>query len=1090
MNFVLFFCCLKVNYFKKSQYFSGHVLSQEGFFNKNLDNNMRKKLLWCLFVAFFSFKAAIAQNTTVTGKVSDDKGTPVEGALITEKGSQKNKTLTDVNGVYKISVKGGATLQVSSVGFEKKEATAQAVTNFTLKNLSQELGEVVVTALGIKREKKALGYAVSSVGKEELEMRPEADVARILSGKAPGLNILNTSGLSGSGTNINIRGISTITGGSQPLFIVDGVPFDAGTNTNSNFTFGTQTPSRFLDLDPNTIENLNVLKGLSATTLYGEAGRNGVILITTKNGSTQKTKKKTEVTVSQSVFTTEPILPEYNKEWGGGFDLSVGIAFFSNWGGRMQNQVVKHPYDRAVWNVEYPNLKGAPYYYKYYNSVPEFFRKGSMHNTSLNLAGNSGNSSYNVSYSYTDDQGFVIGNGLTKNVFGMGGTSKLTNKITVSGTINFAMTNQVSPPTSDSYGNNASNASVFGNVMFTPTAVDLMGMPYELPSNHSSIYYRNGNDIQNPRWTLYNSFTGDRTNRTYGQVSARYELAKGLNLTYRTGFDSYSEYNFYQQNKGGTYQALGIMRTSNGTSMIWDHSAILNYDKRLNENFTLTVDAGVNSRRKSYEQTGMKSTEQLVYGLFTHGNFVSHTTGGEDGTELNYKNQNLSMGAFAQANIGYKDYAYLTVGGRNSWASTVESANRSIFYPSVSLSYIPTSVIEALRNNKYINYLKLRVGYSTSANFPDPYSTRSALVIGTKAFTTNGGTNVNFNALSNFLPNPNLKPELLNEKELGIEGKFLNSRLTMDLTFYQKIANDQILRRDLDPSTGFTATQINAGNVENKGIELALGYDVIKNKNWKWNTNFLYTLNRSMVSGIPDDIAQINISGYSNLGTFAKNGQPYGVIIGSYFERAADGQRLVGPDGNYIAANDIKVIGDPNALYKVTSINTLSYKAFSFKMQWDYSVGGEMFSGTSAALLGRGVTADTQFDRFLPLILPGVLENGKPNNIQISSSQAYYGNSITNGAPYESAIYDATFIKLREASLAYSIPASMLSKTPFGSLSLSLSGTNLWYFAPNMPKYVHFDPEASSTGVGNGRGFEAMSGPSARRYGASIRVTF
>ena len=293
---------------------------------------MRKKLLWCLFVAFFSFKAAIAQNTTVTGKVSDDKGTAVEGALVTEKGSTKNKTLTDANGVYKISVKSGAVLQVSSVGFAKIEAAANSVTNFTLKNLSQELSEVVVTALGIKREKKALGYAVSSVSKEDLEMRPEADVARILNGKAPGLNIVNTSGLSGSGTNINIRGISTITGGSQPLFIVDGVPFDAGTNTQSNFTYGTQTPSRFLDLDPNTIENLNVLKGLSATTLYGEAGRNGVILITTKNGSTQKAKKKTEITVAQSYFNTDPILPEYNQEWGGGFDLSVGIAFFSNWG--------------------------------------------------------------------------------------------------------------------------------------------------------------------------------------------------------------------------------------------------------------------------------------------------------------------------------------------------------------------------------------------------------------------------------------------------------------------------------------------------------------------------------------------------------------------------------------------------------------------------------------------------------------------------------------------------------------------------------------------------------------------------------------
>ena len=1051
---------------------------------------MRKKLLWCLFVAFFSFKAAIAQNANVTGKVSDDKGAAVEGALVSEKGSTKNKTLTDANGVYKISVKSGAILQVSSVGFQKVEAAAKSVTNFTLKNLSQELGEVVVTALGIKREKKALGYAVSSVGKEQLELSAETDVARILSGKAPGLNILSTSGLSGSGTNINIRGISTITGGSQPLFIVDGVPFDASTNATSNFTFGNQTPSRFLDLDPNTIENLNVLKGLSATTLYGEAGRNGVILITTKNGSTQKIKKKTEVTVSQSMFNTEAILPEYNTMYGGGFDNSVGIAFFSNWGGLMQNQNVHHPYDRAPWNIEYPQFKNAPYYVHYYNSVPEFFRKGSMNNTSINLAGSTDNANFNVSYSYTDDKGYVIGNGLTKNVFGMGGNARLTNKITVSGTVNFAITDQVSPPTSDGYGNNPINASVFGNTMFTPTSMDLMGLPYELPSTHASIYYRNDNGMQNPRWNLYNTFTGDKTNRTYGQVSAKYEILKGLNLTYRTGFDGYSEFNFYSSNKGGVYQPLGLLRTSTASNMIWDHSVILNYDKRLNEDFTVNVDAGANSRSRDFSQNGLRSTEQLVYGLMSHNNFVSHLTTGEDGGELNYKSSNLSLGIFAQGTIGYKDYSYLTIGGRNSWASTVESANRSIFYPSASLSYIPTSAIEALKNNKYINYLKLRVGYSTSANFPDPYSTRNALVIGTKIFTTAGGTNVNYNSLSSFLPNPNLKPELLNEKEFGVEGKFFNSRLSLDLTFYQKVANDQILRRDLDPSTGFTSTQINAGNVENKGIEMALGYDVIKSKNWRWHTDVLYTLNRSMVSGIPSDITRINISGYSNQGTFAQNGQPYGVIVADYFEKDAKGNRLVGADGNYIASSDIKVIGDPNALYRLTSINTVSYKAFSFKMQWDYSVGGEMYSGTAAALIGRGVSKDTQFDRYLPLILPGVLENGQPNNIQISASQAFYGNSITNGAPNESAIYDATFVKLREAALSYNLPAKYLTTTPFGSLSLSLSGTNLWYLAPNFPKYVHFDPEASATGVGNGRGYEAITGPSSRRYGVSIKVTF
>ena len=1054
---------------------------------------MRKKLLMGFCALVFASITSMAQTTVVTGKVTDDKGKPIEGASVVEKKTQKG-TATDEKGLFSLNVKSGSTLIISGVGYERKEVTpSNGVASVSLKQLNQDLSEVVVTALGIKREKKALGYGVSTVAKDEIELRPEADVARILSGKAPGLNILNTSGLSGSGTNINIRGISTITGNSQPLFIVDGVPFDGGTNAQSNFTFGNQTPSRFLDLDPNTIESLNVLKGLSATTLYGEAGRNGVILITTKNGSAAKTKKKTEVTVSQSFFETKAILPEYNTKYGGGFDLSVGIAFFSNWGGAFQNPpvVVSHPYDRAAWNAQLPQFKGAPYYYKYYNSVPDFFRTGSVNNTSINLAGSTQNFNYNVSYSYTDDQGYVIGNGLNKNVFGMGGTAKLSNKITVSGTFNYALTNQQSPPTSDSYGNNPSNASVFGNVMYTPTAVDLMGLPYELPSDHSSIYYRNGNDIQNPRWTLYNSFTGDKVNRVYGQVSVRYEILKGLNLSYRVGYDNYSEYNYYQQNKGGIFQNLGIMRSSTALNNIWDHTVFANYTKRISNDFDLNVDAGVNSRRYSYDQTGLTSTQQLVYGIFNHSNFVSHVTGAEDGGGLNYSSQTLSVGAFAQGTVGFKDYAYLTVGGRNSWSSTVEANNRSIFYPSVALSYIPTSSIEALKNSKNINYLKVRVGYSTSANFPGPYSTRPSLSIATKVFTTSGGTNVNVNALPSGLANPNLKPELLDEVEAGVEGRFFKSKLSVDLTLYSRTANNQILNRALDPSTGYTYTNINAGNVTNKGIELQLGYNVIENKNWKWRVEALYNLNKSLVSAIPSDISQINISGYSNQGTFAKNGYAYGVIMGNYWQTyAATGKKIVGVDGNYVVSNDIAVIADPNALYKVTGISTLTYKAFSFRMQWDYSEGGDVFSGTAGALLSRGVTRDTQFDRALPLILPGVDANGVKNTIQISATQVYYQNGLAGTGVTQTSIYDATFIKLREASLSYKLPSKILSKTPFGDLTFSLSGTNLWYFAPNFPKYVHYDPEASATGVGNGRGYEALTGPSARRFGASIRVSF
>jgi len=1054
-----------------------------------------RKLLSCLVGLVFLCHPAISQNVEVSGKVSDDKGNPIGGASVLEKNSKKGTT-TDANGLFKLATKPGTTLVISSIGFDKQQVAAGSSSMVIVMAASnQALSEVVVTALGVKREKKALGYAVSTVGKKDLELRPEADLGRVLSGKAPGLNVLATSGLSGSGTNINIRGISTITGTSDPLFVVDGVPFNSATNNSAaNFTYGTQTSSRFLDLDPNNIESVNILKGLSAVTLYGEAGRNGVILVTTKNGSTSTSKKKTEISVSQSLFSTKAILPEYNTSYGGGFDLSEGLLFFSNWGAKFLDppSLVTHPLDKPALNADFPQFAGTPYEYKFYNSVPRFFKTGTSSTTAVNVGGSAAGINYNMNYSHADDKGYLPGNNLIKNNFGVGGTAKLSNRFTITGTMNYVSTNVKSPPTSNSTGNNATNTSVFGNVMYTPTAVDLMGLPYEKPSDHSQVYYRNDNGIQNPVWTLYNAFTVDKVNRVYGQMSTKYDIAKGINLTYRVGYDNYTEYQEYSQNKGGVATPTGILRTTSRTNTIWDHTLLLSLNHPLGGNFSLNADAGANARKDMFDQTGMTSTQQLVYGLMNHANFINHATTSENGiTSLVEKQETLGLGLFATGTVAYKDYAYLTLGGRNSWKSTVEEDNRSIFYPNAALSFIPTSAIPALQNNKNINYLKLRIGYSTSANFPPPYATRTSLYIASKYFVTSSGNTVNINSIPTLLPNANLKPELLKETEAGIEGKFLGNKVSLDLTLYKRVAKDQILRRDLDPSTGFTAQQINAGTVTNKGIEIQLGVVVIENKDWKWQVDGLYTLNQSMVSDIPDYLPQVNTAGYSNQGTFAKNGYALGVIMSNYFQKdSKTGLRLVGTDGNYINSNDIGVIGDPNPLYKLSGISTLSFKTFSFRMQWDYTQGGQMFSGTAGALLGRGVTKDTQFDRAASYILPGVLENGQPNNIQISSSQAYYGNSITNGAADESAIFDATCIRLREASLSYSIPGELLTKLPFGSISISLSGTNLWYYAPNFPKFVHFDPEASGLGVSNGRGLEFLSGPSARRMGASIRVTF
>jgi TonB-linked SusC/RagA family outer membrane protein len=1034
-----------------------------------------------------------AQTTSVTGKVTDDKGNPLAGASVVEKGT-KNGVSADQNGSFSLTVKQGAKIVFSAVGYEKKEANASATLSIQLRNETKALDEVVITALGIKKEKKALGYAVSTVGKADLEQRGEADFARVLSGKAPGVNIQGTSGLSGSGTNIQIRGINSITGSSQPLFVIDGVPFSGNTNKQGSFVYGNQQTSRFFDIDPNNIENVSVLKGLSATTLYGEQGANGVILITTKNGSGAKSRSKQEITVTQSNFVNQVAsIPEYNTSYGGGFDLSLGLTFFSNWGAKFTDPPTKvaHPYSRLALNSAFPEFVGKTYEFKFYNSVKNFFRDGQVNNTSVNVQGNKDNFSYNMNYSYLDDKGFIEGNGATRNTFGFGGTAKLSNKLTLNSTANFVVNDVTSPPTSTSFGSGSTVTSLYGDVLYTPTAVDLMNLPWENPLDHSHVYYRSSNDIQNPIWTLRNAFTKNQTNRFYGQIALSYELLKNLNLSYRLGLDNYTENSMYAQHKGGDSYATGILRTSTGTNSIWDHSLLLNYKKDINSDLNFSFDGGLNSREISYSQTGSLSRDQLVYGLLMHSNFVTHDVYSEGGQDLTYKSKEQTVAGFLQSTMGYKGHTYLTVAGRNSWTSTLEKDYRSIFYPSVSLSFIPTSAISALMGNKNINYLKTRIGYSTSANFPSPYQTRGILNISTRDFIDRNGNAINSNKLPTRVANPNLKPELSNEIEAGIEGKFLDNRLSLDFTVYQRTIRDQILLRPLDPSTGFSSQTINAGKITNKGIEIALGYTLVRSKDWRLQIDGLFSRNRSMVSDLPADLSEINFSGYTTLGNFAINGQPLGVIKGYAVARDANGQRIVQANGDYLVDNKISVLGDPTPDYKLTGITDLSYKSLSFRMQWDYTKGGAFYSATSSVLLGRGVTKDTEFDRAAPYILPGVKADGTPNDIQISATQAYFNNTVAGGGGGDEAgIYDATVIRLREASLSYKLPESLYKKTPFGSISFTLTGSNLWYNAPNFPKYVRFDPETNGLGVGNGRGMEFFTGPSSRRFGASIRITF
>ena len=1072
---------------------------------------MRTKLtgLLTLLLALV-VQVAFAQKT-ITGTVTDADGVPLPGANIVVEGTA-NGTQTDFDGLYSIEASEGQVLLFTYIGLklERRVVGAANVINVQMFEDAQALQEVVVTAQGIKREKQALGYAVSEVGEEQLEQRPEGDIGRVLTGKASGLNITNQSGLSGSGTSIIIRGLSTFSGSNQPLFIVDGVPFASQTNANDDFVDGNNGSSRFLDLDPNNIEIVNVLKGLAAATLYGTQGRNGVILITTKNGSTGAKNKKNEVSVTSSVFFNEiASLADYQSQYGNGFDQNFGW-FFSNWGPSFDregtagwgaqsaiddNGTLAHPYSTASSATgipqAFPEFAGARYDWRPYNSVGRFFRTGTVLSNSVNASGGSddGKTSYNVNFGHLDDSGFTPGNNVQRYNIGVGGRAVLSNKITVAGTLNFSNTRFRTPPVAASTGNGAfgSGSSVFGELFFTPRSVDLIGLPFENPLDGSSVYYRQNNSIQHPLWTVKHAQFKQITNRVFGQMSATYAINDNLNLLYRFGLDVYSENNTNSQNKGGRGQSdvaleSGILQTWNNTNTINNHDIILSGQFDLSDKVGMTFNAGATSRREVFDRNGVASSGQQVFGVLRHFNFAIQD-------EIQFSQERNIAGVFGQVDFDYDRMFYLTLAGRNDWVSNLAPDNRSIFYPSASVSFIPTKFIEGLQSEGGINYLKVRAGFGTSANFPTGYPVAATLNLNTQDFQSNG-VDVVTNSSNRELGNPALKPELLEELEFGIEARAWNSRITLDASYYTRKTEDLIVSRPLDPSTGFASTQTNVGEIQSEGFEIDLGVDIVQpaeQGGFAWNVNANWTTNESIVKDLGQDTDVIVFSGFSSLGNAAIKDEQLGVIVGTRIQRNDAGNLSVNADGSYIEEQGLFVIGDPNPDWLLNVNNSISFKNFTLSALISYTHGGDIYSRTVSTLLGRGLTTDTE-DRLRTFILPGDGPDGNPNNVQLVNSQFYFSNVLFG--PDELGIYDASVLRLQEVSLSYSVPSKVLDKTPFGSLSFTLSGQNLWFDAINIPDGTNFDPNVAGVGIGNGRGFDFLNGPSSKRYGMSIKASF
>ena len=478
----------------------------------------------------------------------------------------------------------------------------------------------------------------------------------------------------------------------------------------------------------------------------------------------------------------------------------------------------------------------------------------------------------------------------------------------------------------------------------------------------------------------------------------------------------------------------------------------------------------------------------MVFGTFRHFNFSAQNP------FQNTENQNI-VGFFGQAEFDYNGYLFVTLAGRNDAVSNFAEDNRSLFYPSVSAALILSDLVPSITSNNILNLVKLRAGFGTSAGFRTGYPISSNLDLLAREFIDPAGNVVSANTTGNQLGNPDLKPERQEELEFGIEARGWDNRVSLETSFYTRTSTDLIVRRPLDPSTGYTTTFTNIGEILNVGLELDLGVDVVRNSQVTWNIRGNFTTFRSEVKDLGNDTDDINIAGFSNRGNFAVEGKPLGIMLGSRIQRTPDGDFEVnGANGRYVEEEGNFEIGNPNPDFTFNIINGVTYKGFTLSAVVNWVQGGDIWSSTVAALLGRGLTTDTE-DRRETFILPGVVNTGTtdepvfvPNDRQINNSSFYFSNVLFG--PDELQVYDATVVRLQELSLSYSLPKAILESTPFGNVTLTASGFNLWYDAVNIPDGTNFDPNVAGLGVGNGQGFDYLNGPSSRRYGGTIKFTF
>ncbi|WP_291285089.1 SusC/RagA family TonB-linked outer membrane protein [Flavobacterium sp.] len=1051
---------------------------------------MKLKFNGCLVLLLVLVaQLTFAQERAVSGTVSDNTGMPLPGVSVLVKGT-KTGTQTDFDGKYSIKASSNQVLVFSYIGMKTQEvaATSSAINVKLLDGAAQQLESVVVTAFGIKRNPKKLGYSVSEVKAEQITQNSEPDLSRALAGKVAGVNVNTSTGVAGAANQITIRGVNSLTGNTDPLIIVDGIAYsNVSVTSTSQITGGGGYESALSSLDPNDIESINVLKSTAAAALYGSRAMNGVIVVTTKSGASKPNKnQKLNVNVGMGTyFETIANLPDYQNTYGSGANFQYSNANGS-WGPRFDSLATIPTWPTLL--AAYPDKFGptVPYVAKP-NNVKDLFRTGTVLDKTIgfNYAGQDG--TFNATISDLRQDGYIPYNSYDRTSMSAGGNFKLSKKFTVGANLAYSKTKQVG----GFFGENqfAGSSSSFARTLFLARNWDL-NLPYVDPVTGGSVT-PNGTQFDHPLWSWQHDQIVTNTDRIVAGINLNYVLNDNISASYRAGINKYSLNRIQVRDLASrANNGLGNLLSDNYVNQDIESTFLLNFNYELNESFKLATIVGNNVLQNEYTRVANEGREFIVPNIFTFKNVKSIASLTDE------RAMKRNVGVFADVTLSYKDYLFLNATARNDWSSSLPKNRNSYFYPSVSASAVLTDALNI--QSEVLTFAKLRASFAkVGRDVPAEFLKISY----DQGQAYNGLPRIGNNT---FLGDQDVRPEFSEEFEIGTDLEFFRKRIAVDLSLYSKTTKDLITPVTVASSTGFTELNTNAGSIRNRGIELGLTLVPIKSKDFTWSLLTNFTKNENEVLTLKEGLDRIQLN--ANQIAYAIPGQPFGVFYGTRFARDANGNYLINRSGGAVIQDpSLGVIGDPNAKFRVSFANTFIYKAWSLRTQFDWKQGGDISSSTIEQLLGRGVTRDTE-DREKTYIIPGYYGNNDgtpildangnqiPNTTQLSMNELYFspagGSTFGINSVDEATIYDGTVFRLREINLTYDVPSKILEKTPFGRISLSLIANNLWYFAPNVPKYTNFDPETTSYGNSTLQGIETSAAPTAKRWGFKINLTF